>query len=140
MIPGATVCMSGVVEAPVDDAARALDLLVGDAAGEVRVEIPGGGLVLRSAPCLQGPPGTYAPVRRLSGTLRFDVVRTVAVELELFPWSAQAAELVLRPGGRRPPRLVERYLAAADVALRRLTTLVDHRARWSVPVDDRVAA
>lgn len=141
MVVAETVCLNGIVGAPVDEAARALDLLVDEQGGVARVEIPGGELVLEPVTCPPGRPGAYFPVRRLRGTLRFDVVRRVHVELELFPWSAEAAELVLRPAGTRPPRLVARYLAAGDAALRRLTTLVDHRARWSVPAAPaRVAA
>ena len=112
------------LDAPVADAAAALDLLVAERRGRVEIAVDGGSLWFTSSDALFTLKG-----RRFRAIVCVGQWWRVPVEVELQPWSSSRSEVVLRLAGDRVPLAARRYFAVSAAATRKLAEQVDRRVR-----------
>ena len=118
------VYSSARLDAPVADAAAALDLLITERRGRAEVAVDGGSLWFSASDALFTLKG-----RRFRAIVCVGQFWRVPVEIELQPWSATRSELVLRLAGDRVPFPARRYFAVSSTAVRKLGEQIERRVR-----------
>lgn len=129
--------VSRLTRVPPDVAAVAFDAVLADlwvAHGAAVVGTPAGRLALERLDGAAIPRHAYLPLRQASGSLYGRLgPSSLTVLVEVLPWSARMAEVMLRPASRssRRPVLIgpRAYLRAATTTVEVLAASVE---RWPV--------
>lgn len=129
--------VSRLIRMPPDVAAVAFEAVLADlwvAHGAAVVGTPAGRLALERPDGAASPGHGYLPLRQASGSLYGRLgPSSMTVLVEVLPWSAQKAELMLRrssPSSRRPVLFSSRaYLRAATTTVEVLAASLE---RWPV--------